>query len=270
MSDLERAAISNAIWLCSNCHTIIDKDADRFPANLLLAWRTNHEDRTRKLIGTRGDEVRASVEDEIMSKYVDLPPHIRQVIRDKPEMWEFMLSAEALDHYLTGTMRHASDLEQGLVVRKIDLLPPDQFTRWVSNKMAELQHAVKALAKIMKQLQAAWGEPGQPGDVDAILHACDLYARCGHFFVHMAEEAAFTAAPEGFEKVAALVSQGASHPVYKLPELSEFLREFLSRDVREGTHTFNLEIDLPDGWSEALEEALEEGLAALSARDFTW
>lgn len=44
MSDEERAAFENGIWLCSSCHTMVDKiqGAD-FPASLLRSWKTDHE-----------------------------------------------------------------------------------------------------------------------------------------------------------------------------------------------------------------------------------
>ena len=35
--------IDNAIWLCSNCGTLIDNDAARFPATLLREWKNRAE-----------------------------------------------------------------------------------------------------------------------------------------------------------------------------------------------------------------------------------
>jgi hypothetical protein len=40
----ERASIQNAIWLCTKCSTIIDKDEVLYPAELLLDWKRAHED----------------------------------------------------------------------------------------------------------------------------------------------------------------------------------------------------------------------------------
>jgi hypothetical protein len=40
----ERASIQNAIWLCTKCSTIIDKDEARYPFDLLLGWKQAHED----------------------------------------------------------------------------------------------------------------------------------------------------------------------------------------------------------------------------------
>jgi hypothetical protein len=51
MTDDERAAIKNGIWLCANCHTLIDKnDGADFPADLLRRWKTKHENVIRGLL----------------------------------------------------------------------------------------------------------------------------------------------------------------------------------------------------------------------------
>jgi hypothetical protein len=42
MSDSEKAAFENLIVVCPNCHTIIDKDEESFPDNLVQKWKTDH------------------------------------------------------------------------------------------------------------------------------------------------------------------------------------------------------------------------------------
>src|SRR4051812_45093306 len=38
-----RAGIRNAIWLCSSCATLIDKDEARYTVAVLVGWRKDHE-----------------------------------------------------------------------------------------------------------------------------------------------------------------------------------------------------------------------------------
>lgn len=40
----ERSGIGNAIWLCAECSTRVDKDEHAYPATLLVQWRNDHED----------------------------------------------------------------------------------------------------------------------------------------------------------------------------------------------------------------------------------
>jgi hypothetical protein len=39
----ERKEASNAIWLCHDCSDLVDKDEDRYPADLLRQWKADHE-----------------------------------------------------------------------------------------------------------------------------------------------------------------------------------------------------------------------------------
>jgi hypothetical protein len=51
MTDDERASFDNGIWLCANCHTMVDKNkgAD-FQAEVLIEWKKSHETMIRSLL----------------------------------------------------------------------------------------------------------------------------------------------------------------------------------------------------------------------------
>ena len=39
MTNEERASINNGIWLCSDCHTLIDQNSEEYPAEELKKWK---------------------------------------------------------------------------------------------------------------------------------------------------------------------------------------------------------------------------------------
>ena len=47
----ERSAISNGLWLCAKCATLIDKDPVRYPVQLLRQWKTQAEREATERIG---------------------------------------------------------------------------------------------------------------------------------------------------------------------------------------------------------------------------
>lgn len=53
MTSLERGSISNAIWLCSNCSIIIDRDKASYTAKLLKEWKLNAEKTAIREQGTK-------------------------------------------------------------------------------------------------------------------------------------------------------------------------------------------------------------------------
>jgi hypothetical protein len=42
---------ANGLWLCKNCHKIIDDDASRYPASVLANWKASHTARMNSLVG---------------------------------------------------------------------------------------------------------------------------------------------------------------------------------------------------------------------------
>ncbi|WP_457945023.1 hypothetical protein ACSTAY_09170 [Vreelandella alkaliphila] len=53
MTSFERGSISNAIWLCSNCSIIIDRDEARYTAKLLKEWKVKAEKTAIREQGTK-------------------------------------------------------------------------------------------------------------------------------------------------------------------------------------------------------------------------
>jgi hypothetical protein len=51
MSPRERSAITNGIWLCANCSITIDRDVERYTADLLFSWRESAENIARAELG---------------------------------------------------------------------------------------------------------------------------------------------------------------------------------------------------------------------------
>lgn len=51
MNDQQRASIDNGIWLCANCHTLIDKnDGADFSVSQLERWKADHEEMIHSLL----------------------------------------------------------------------------------------------------------------------------------------------------------------------------------------------------------------------------
>lgn len=270
MSDIERATISNAIWLCRDCHGLIDKDEFRFPGDLLLLWKEVHEAKITQEIGKPGDLLRFALLGKEMDEFNNLPPFIRQIIRDRGDHWEYLLTVELLDHLLAPIMRKAEYLRNGLWDHPINRLPAEQFTTWIVDRLTETTKSVDVLKNLLNELMIAWGKPGEPGDLHRIIRACELYARSASRLADTAEAIMFMSAPEGFDGVPRILGEGAIHALTRLPALPAHIREILANPDAHGTHEYILVIDLPEGWDEKMTRELEHGKAALKKRGGRW
>lgn len=267
MSDDERASISNAIWLCSDCHGRIDKDAGRFPDNLLLIWKEKHEEKLMQEIGKPGELLRRLANNREVGQLGPIPLYAEQIVREKPPYWEYMLTAELLDFNLKPVLRAARDLELGLVVRPKILLAPEDFFRWMSAKPSDLMMFGEAMKGLLAEMQGAWGPPGEPGDAELISHVAQLFGRAARHMVETAEEAKFTDAPDGFKGVMDCIVEGALYPIRNLPEVSKFIRSMFQAERNpSGKYEYVLKIELPSDWADRFERELAKGQATLSAR----
>ena len=57
MTDTARSEITNAIWLCKNCHKLVDTDKQRYTSNLLFSWRELHEEYTQSELGNHTERI---------------------------------------------------------------------------------------------------------------------------------------------------------------------------------------------------------------------
>ncbi|WP_395687592.1 hypothetical protein [Caenimonas koreensis] len=51
MTPVERSDVANGIWLCANCATLIDRDQQAYPPQLLRRWRHDAETKARRAHG---------------------------------------------------------------------------------------------------------------------------------------------------------------------------------------------------------------------------
>lgn len=51
MSPEQRSSATNGMWMCANCHDIIDRDVDEYPVKKLLGMKKEAEKRAKKEIG---------------------------------------------------------------------------------------------------------------------------------------------------------------------------------------------------------------------------
>jgi hypothetical protein len=67
LSQSERSSIENAIWLCSNCGRLVDRDEARYTVQLLKEWKQRAENRASVAIG-RGSQYRPIAPNEVIQE----------------------------------------------------------------------------------------------------------------------------------------------------------------------------------------------------------
>ncbi|MBB3871661.1 HNH endonuclease [Brevundimonas mediterranea] len=257
MADAGRADITNAIWLCRNCHKRVDADPQQYPAGLLFEWRREHETRTGQALGKSGSLARERFRAREPEPFAKASYLAQQIILDRPDHWEYKLTVELLRTAAEPILTRWRHLERGLYTRPSEQLSLDEFMPWHSAHFGEMSRFSGALDGLINQVFAeAWGADGVPGSAVDIERACDLFADLCEQLVLWEEKVRFSVVPDEFEDVRALMVGVGGRLLDQLARVPPKMADLFSGEPKTGVHRLSLELDLPDGWVQRHNAAL--------------
>lgn len=266
MSDVTRAAITNGIWLCRNCHGQIDRDAATFPASLLFAWRKDHEDRAARELGSRGDRIRYETEMGSLDFLLRYPPIIHRVVIDKPDGWEWRFVAELMRYLNKPQFKRLKNLESGHYYNPQPRVQRDQFPNWMQERIHLMSNLIGPLTGLIDRLTASCGAPGESGDVEEMHDVCILIRDALSTIVDFEESMHFAHIPEEGEAIRRVLMNAVGRNAAKLTEIPEKLDEMVAMIGTDHGGTvedpriihWTISFDLPDDFSQRFDEAMRQ------------
>ncbi|MNF71127.1 hypothetical protein D3C84_530710 [compost metagenome] len=266
MLPAERRAITNAIWLCGNCHKKIDDDPNQYPPGLLFEWRQEHEQAISEKLGRTGAAIKHRYERRHLEAFGKLSYVAERLIIDKDNFWEYLLTAEALRIEVMPTARRWKALSRGLYAKPITRLERAESFDWLSDRLQEILLYVQAFMNLTNgELHLAWGAPGTPGNDFEIVSVCRLYGEVCHGVLLWEEQIRFSSVDEDFLEIRDLFLGTAGHLIDRVMEIPKFLSEMVAAEPASGTYALTLAIELPDGWVEKAEAAFAKAQSAFLA-----
>jgi hypothetical protein len=243
---------------------MVDADAFRFPAALLFEWRRDHERVLSESLGKAGAILRQRVLQRQLAGFEDCSYLAQQLIIDKPDYWEFLLTAELLRTMLDPIRLRWEALEKGLYALAPKTISLDGYMEWHLSQLEAMSAQVHALSGLFNgELQTSWGVPGEPGSEHEILRMCGLVREASERILKWEEEVRFVRVPSVFQEARNLlvgIAGGNASKVFKVPG---WINSIFAADPPSGTHQFTIEFDLPDGWVEETEHALDRAVKAI-------
>lgn len=253
LTERARAAITNGIWLCCNCHRQVDSDEKRFTSDVLFAWRESHEQFVLSELGNSADRILGEQQRAALEMFASYPPLIRRIVIDKPDGWEWWLTAELM-RYLNGPLfRKIADLREGLYAAPQEHINEEEAPEWVQQRLAEMSRLMEPLGGLIRRLNLGWGEPGEPGSVEEIYHVCTLFRATLEQIVLFEERVYFTNGPRSYQKVLNLLRDIVGSQANKLAEIPIFLDELLLLASERKDHgppqtiTKTITLEVPEG-----------------------
>lgn len=264
MSDTARAEITNGIWLCRNCHKLIDTDNQKYSSEILFKWREIHEQYTQSELGSATDKIHYEKQVSKLSIFHNYPPIIRRIVIDKPEGWEWRLAAELLRYFNQPLFRQLEDIRDGLYVKNQLYIEENKTLCWVQSQLTENSNLVGPFVVLLDRLTKSFGAPGEAGNEEEIHHITSLIRDQIKEIVKYEEKIHFAIVSEKYQKLVNLLKNQIGSQVSKLAEIPESLDEtvaLLGKDhggTKENPHVVERTItfELPKGWSKQFNREL--------------
>ncbi len=258
MSSQARSDISNAIWLCGNCHKKVDDDEVKYPAGLLFEWQRSHEEQISEQIGKAGRAARRRYEERHLEELGKLSYLAERIVIEKGALWEYRLTAEVLRSETSPIVRRWDALQRLLYSQPRVRLTKEECLPWVQDRLSESQSIVRAFAGLMnEEFAKAWGEPGVAGSDVEIVATCRLFAEACEAALKWEETVRFTSVHDLFQEVQDLLVGVVGHMIDEAAKVPMWLAETISDPAVSGTHTLSIVMSLPDGWNDRIDEAME-------------
>ena len=258
MASSDRSAITNAIWLCGNCHKKIDDDPSRYPPGLLFEWQRVHERQISEQIGKAAAEVRHRYEKRHLEEFGRLSYLAERLIIEKDAYWEYLLTAEVLRFEIAPTVQRWDALKRGLYTKPIQRIDREDSFSWLSDKSQEILLIVAAFSNLTNfELARTWGESGVAGsDVD-IVSACRLYGEVCSNTLLWEESVRFTRVDDDFSEVRDLFIGVAGEIIEQTAKIPRLLTEVITPKPTSGTYNLELTIELPAEWEKRVAAAMK-------------
>lgn len=257
MSSIERSAIANAIWLCCNCHKLIDDDPLKYPAGLLFEWQKDHERMTAEQIGRRSIEVRHRYEKRHLEEFGRLSYLAERLIIEKDDYWEYLLTAEVLRYEISPIISRWNSLRRGLYVKPFARIGREESFGWLSSKSEEICGIAKAFGNLTNlEFKRAWGETGVAGNDVEIVNVCRLFGEVCASALAWEESVRFAFVDASFVEVKNQYIGVAGTILENAEKIPKFLVDTFASKPVSGAFNLVLTLSLPDGWVDSVESAL--------------
>jgi len=170
----------------------------------------------------------------------------QQIARDRPRLWEFLLTLELLRSKLAPIRRDFDDLRRGLIYRPSRKLEGLQFVAWLQQKMEDLSALIHLLnVTITDEFHVAWGEPGQSGDAVEIQRATDKIAEGCAGLLDWEIDLRYTMVPDEVSHLKKMMEGWTEPYLREMERIPSEIGSIVSQPDPSGTHHIDIVFEAP-------------------------
>lgn len=156
LTQAERMGAENAIWLCQNCATLIDRDPLHYDVGLLRAWKEHSEQAAMLVVGVRSPEPQSDRELMLFfSVCLDRPAFIDRFHQER--------STEAFDKAIEDTI---TAFNTG-ALRSRDGAVLQTFKGKSYLRDGDLREKISTVVAILRAIRARYADAKKSGEISA-------------------------------------------------------------------------------------------------------
>ncbi len=191
-----------------------------------------------------------------IKEFLDENEIIQQLVVDRPDYWEFKLTAELLKSRIITIDKKFNELDKGLYYTRTKEIDEVAYLKLVSERFNELIKILKIMEKILnEEFAKSWGPIGKEGNPLEIKYVVDKLSEvCMAAFEWEVEIRSYLP-PDSFIKLNKLLYGSGKmmfETIKKVP--SKLLEPFLTGNPANKHYTINLEFQAPKNIEEISKE----------------
>ncbi len=241
-------------------HNVSDRKRVRIYKGTIFV---RHEDRTE---GISRSELEELLTKGLRIAFKDETEKAKKIAFDRPDYWEFLLTAELLSSKIGLIRKELVELERGMFFKKTRRVTGQEFINWSQSRLGDLTSLIQLLSKrFTEDFQLSWGKPGEPGDPVEIKRVADsVFLLCRELLEWEAEFRSVIP-PDSFMPLRHMMEGWASQVISSIENIPAKLLEPFDHPIPEGKHTINIVFDAPSNINEITAE-----LQRLAANPHEW
>jgi len=191
----------------------------------------------------------------------------QQILIDRPDYWEYKLTAELLRAGLEPLVWRWQALNDKLYHRQGPRIGPEAVVDWYQDHVTALPRQMEAVTGLLNdELSKAWGPPGTAGSELAILRTTSLITEACGRILKWEEDVRFANLPVEFEECRELLAGIGGRALEGTFSVPQQLASMLATEGLAGQQTISVVYDLPDGWEKRITAAFALAMRQLLTR----